>query len=169
MAPRNLVNSLSRTAVAVTALMVAVAVTIGVSMMIDSFRHTVVVWLDADPAERHLHLRADLHRHHALRRHRPAGDRGARTLARRRSGWIRCARVSVAARARGRSTSPPRRTPTSAPSACSWRWTAAATPSGAHAGRRGARLGAAGQPAGHCHSRRQIDSEHRPRLANLPR
>ena len=30
MAPRNLVNSLSRTSVAVTALMVAVAVTIGV-------------------------------------------------------------------------------------------------------------------------------------------
>jgi putative ABC transport system permease protein len=46
LAPRNLLNSLSRTAVAVTALMVAVAVTIGVSIMIDSFRHTVVVWLD---------------------------------------------------------------------------------------------------------------------------
>lgn len=46
MAPRNLVNSLSRTAVAVTALMVAVAVTIGVSVMIDSFRHTVIVWLE---------------------------------------------------------------------------------------------------------------------------
>jgi putative ABC transport system permease protein len=46
LAPRNLLNSLSRTAVAVTALMVAVSVTIGVSIMIDSFRHTVVVWLD---------------------------------------------------------------------------------------------------------------------------
>ncbi len=46
LAPRNLLNSLSRSAVAVTALMVAVAVTIGVSIMIDSFRHTVVVWLD---------------------------------------------------------------------------------------------------------------------------
>ncbi|MBE3040836.1 MAG: ABC transporter permease, partial [Chloroflexi bacterium] len=45
LAPRSLLNSLSRTAVAVTALMVAVAVTIGVSIMIDSFRHTVVVWL----------------------------------------------------------------------------------------------------------------------------
>ena len=46
LAPRSLLNSLSRTAVAVAALMVAVAVTIGVSIMIDSFRHTVVIWLD---------------------------------------------------------------------------------------------------------------------------
>lgn len=46
MAPRSLLNSLSRTAVAVIALMVAVAVTVGVSIMIDSFRHTVVVWLE---------------------------------------------------------------------------------------------------------------------------
>ncbi len=46
MAPRNLVNTLSRTAVAVAALMVAVAVTIGVGLMIDSFRSTVVVWLE---------------------------------------------------------------------------------------------------------------------------
>lgn len=46
MAPRNLVNSLSRTAVAVAALMVAVAVIIGVALMIDSFRYTVVVWLE---------------------------------------------------------------------------------------------------------------------------
>jgi putative ABC transport system permease protein len=46
MAPRNVVNSLSRTAVAVAALMVAVSVTIGVSLMIDSFRYTVVAWLD---------------------------------------------------------------------------------------------------------------------------
>ncbi len=45
MAPRNLVNSLSRTSVAVASLMVAVAVTIGVSLMIGSFRYTVVVWL----------------------------------------------------------------------------------------------------------------------------
>ena len=45
MAPRNLVNSLSRTAVAVAALMVAVAVIIGVALMIDSFRFTVVTWL----------------------------------------------------------------------------------------------------------------------------
>ncbi len=46
MAPRNLVNSLSRTAVAVAALMVSVAVTIGVGLMIDSFRATVVTWLE---------------------------------------------------------------------------------------------------------------------------
>lgn len=46
MAPRSLVASLSRTAVAVAALMVAVAVIIGVALMIDSFRYTVVVWLE---------------------------------------------------------------------------------------------------------------------------
>lgn len=46
MAPRNLINALSRTSVAVSALMVAVAVTIGVSLMINSFRYTVGVWLE---------------------------------------------------------------------------------------------------------------------------
>jgi len=46
MAPRNVVNALSRTAIAVAALMVAVSVTIGVSLMIGSFRYTVVAWLD---------------------------------------------------------------------------------------------------------------------------
>lgn len=46
MAPRNLINALSRTSVAVAALMVAVAVIIGVALMIDSFRYTVVVWLE---------------------------------------------------------------------------------------------------------------------------
>jgi putative ABC transport system permease protein len=45
MAPRNLVSALSRTSIAVSALMVAVAVTIGVSLMISSFRYTVQVWL----------------------------------------------------------------------------------------------------------------------------
>lgn len=45
MAPRGVSNSLSRTAVAVMALMVAVSVTIGVSLMIGSFRSTVVAWL----------------------------------------------------------------------------------------------------------------------------
>lgn len=45
-APRSLMASLSRIAVTVTALMVAVAVTIGVSIMIDSFRKTVILWLD---------------------------------------------------------------------------------------------------------------------------
>ena len=46
LAPRNLINSLSRTSVAVTALMVAVAVTIGVGIMIDGFRNTVVLWME---------------------------------------------------------------------------------------------------------------------------
>jgi putative ABC transport system permease protein len=45
MAPRDVINSLSRTSVAVAALMVAVSVTIGVSLMVSSFRHTVITWL----------------------------------------------------------------------------------------------------------------------------
>jgi putative ABC transport system permease protein len=44
-APRNVAGALSRTSIAVTALMVAVSVTIGVSLMINSFRYTVIVWL----------------------------------------------------------------------------------------------------------------------------
>jgi putative ABC transport system permease protein len=46
MAPRTVTRSLSRTAVAVAALMVAVSVIIGVGVMIGSFRQTVVQWLD---------------------------------------------------------------------------------------------------------------------------
>ncbi len=46
MAPRDVVNSLSRTSIAVASLMVAVSVTIGVSLMVSSFRFTVVRWLD---------------------------------------------------------------------------------------------------------------------------
>lgn len=46
MAPREVINSISRTSIAVAALMVAVAVTIGVSLMVNSFRTTVVTWLD---------------------------------------------------------------------------------------------------------------------------
>ena len=46
MAPRNIVRSLSRTAVAIAALMVAVSVIIGVGVMIVSFRLTVEHWLD---------------------------------------------------------------------------------------------------------------------------
>lgn len=46
MAPRDIVNTLSRTSVAIAALMVAVSVTIGVSLMVNSFRHTVVTWLE---------------------------------------------------------------------------------------------------------------------------
>lgn len=46
MAPRSVTNALSRTSIAVAALMVAVSVTIGVSLMISSFRYTVITWLD---------------------------------------------------------------------------------------------------------------------------
>ena len=46
MAPRTIVRSLSRIAVAVAALMVAVSVIIGVGVMISSFRSTVELWLD---------------------------------------------------------------------------------------------------------------------------
>lgn len=45
MGPRSVVNSLSRTAIAIAALMIAVSVTIGVSLMVSSFRYTVVAWL----------------------------------------------------------------------------------------------------------------------------
>ena len=46
LAPREVVNALSRTSIAVAALMVAVSVTIGVSLMVGSFRYTVITWLD---------------------------------------------------------------------------------------------------------------------------
>lgn len=46
MAPRTIVRSLSRTSVAVAALMVAVSVIIGVGVMIGSFRNTVEAWLE---------------------------------------------------------------------------------------------------------------------------
>jgi putative ABC transport system permease protein len=46
LASRNVIRSQSRTAVAVAALMIAVSVTIGVRVMIDSFRSTVSVWLE---------------------------------------------------------------------------------------------------------------------------
>ncbi|RME76867.1 MAG: ABC transporter permease, partial [Chloroflexi bacterium] len=47
MAPRDIVRALSRTSVTIAALMLAVTVIIGVSIMIDSFRYTVTTWLDA--------------------------------------------------------------------------------------------------------------------------
>ncbi|MGB0388118.1 MAG: FtsX-like permease family protein [Ardenticatenaceae bacterium] len=47
MAPRDIVRALSRTSVAIAALMVAVSVIVGVSIMIGSFRNTVIKWLDA--------------------------------------------------------------------------------------------------------------------------
>ncbi len=45
LAPRSVAAALSRTAVAIAALMVAVSVTIGVGLMIASFRTTVIGWL----------------------------------------------------------------------------------------------------------------------------
>lgn len=45
MAPRTVTRALSRTSVAIAALMVAVSVTIGVAIMIASFRQTVIQWL----------------------------------------------------------------------------------------------------------------------------
>lgn len=46
MAASGMVANLSRTAVAIAALMVAIAATIGVGVMVTSFRSTVVTWLD---------------------------------------------------------------------------------------------------------------------------
>jgi putative ABC transport system permease protein len=45
MATRSVVTTLSRTAVAIAALMIAIAATVGVGVMVDSFRATVQVWL----------------------------------------------------------------------------------------------------------------------------
>lgn len=46
LAPRDIQRSLSRTSVAIAALMVSVSVIVGVSIMVGSFRGTVVSWLD---------------------------------------------------------------------------------------------------------------------------
>jgi putative ABC transport system permease protein len=54
MSANGVVASLSRTAVAIAALVIAVSVTVGVGVMIDSFRRTVVRWLEAS-------LRADVY------------------------------------------------------------------------------------------------------------
>ncbi|SOJ56830.1 Macrolide export ATP-binding/permease protein MacB [Mycobacterium simulans] len=45
MAPRDIVRSLSRTSVAIAALMTAVSVIVGVSLMVGSFRQTFATWL----------------------------------------------------------------------------------------------------------------------------
>lgn len=45
LAPRDIVRALSRTSIAMAALMVAVSVIVGVSIMIGSFRQTVELWL----------------------------------------------------------------------------------------------------------------------------
>ena len=56
-ATRGLETALSRTAVAVAALSMAVAVTVGVDLMIRSFRDTVVSWLEASlPADLYISL-----------------------------------------------------------------------------------------------------------------
>ena len=46
LAPRDIIRSLSRTSIAVAALMTAVSVIVGVSIMVGSFRGTVVGWLE---------------------------------------------------------------------------------------------------------------------------
>ncbi len=46
LATRDVLAALSRTAVAVASLMIAVSVTIGVRLMVDSFRNTVATWLN---------------------------------------------------------------------------------------------------------------------------
>jgi putative ABC transport system permease protein len=46
MALRNILNGLNRTGMAVAALTVAISVTIGVGVMVDSFRNTVIIWLE---------------------------------------------------------------------------------------------------------------------------
>ena len=46
LAPRDIVRSLSRTSVAIAALMTAVSVIVGVSIMVGSFRGTVAQWLE---------------------------------------------------------------------------------------------------------------------------
>ena len=54
MAARDVVAALSRTSVAIAALMVAMSVTVGVGIMVGSFRQTVITWLDTS-------LRADIY------------------------------------------------------------------------------------------------------------
>jgi putative ABC transport system permease protein len=46
LAPRDIIRSLSRTSVAIASLMIAVSVIVGVSVMVGSFRTTVIQWLD---------------------------------------------------------------------------------------------------------------------------
>jgi len=45
LAPQTLIQSASRTSVAIAALMIAISVSIGMSLMVGSFRHTVDLWL----------------------------------------------------------------------------------------------------------------------------
>ena len=84
LAARTVTRAVSRTGVAIAALMVAVSVTIGVGLMIRSFRQTVENWLD-------LSLRADVYIAARRAAHRDAGrplagDPGARERSARRRG-----------------------------------------------------------------------------------
>jgi putative ABC transport system permease protein len=45
-APRQVIGAISRTSVAIAALMIALSVSIGVNLMISSFRYTVEVWME---------------------------------------------------------------------------------------------------------------------------
>jgi putative ABC transport system permease protein len=55
MAPRSIIRSLSRTSVAIAALMVAVSVIVGVSAMVGSFRYDVQTWL-TDTAQADIYI-----------------------------------------------------------------------------------------------------------------
>ena len=91
MAPRNVVNSLSRTSVAIAALMIAVSVTIGVSLMVGSFRYTVISWL-AQTLQGDIYISAPSVP--AAQTSTPLDPAILQTIAERgraSSGWTRCA------------------------------------------------------------------------------
>ena len=46
LAPRQVSSALSRTSIAIAALMIAISVSIGVNLMVGSFRFTVITWMD---------------------------------------------------------------------------------------------------------------------------
>ena len=103
MAPRSVTGALSRTAVAVAALMVAVSVTIGVGLMVGSFRTTVVSWL-GQTLWGDLYVSApSLTATRSIRPARSAGDRCRERVARRAA--VGCAALGgccIAGRAGGR-------------------------------------------------------------------
>jgi putative ABC transport system permease protein len=88
MAARGVVASLSRTAVAIAALVVAVSVTVGIGVMIDSFRQTVVRWLEGS-------LRADIYVAAPTRIGAPRGTTLDPDLARRAAALPEVARVDA--------------------------------------------------------------------------
>ena len=148
LAPRSLLNSLSRTSVAITALMVAVAVTIGVSIMIDSFRHTVIVWLEET-------LQSDIYISAPIFTATTPGTAVDPGVIERLSTWPGVRASGHAARDE-RAGPPGAGQPLGDGKSGSWLrahvyragWTGGAGLV-AHAGWRGAPLGAAGQPPGH--------------------